>query len=85
MLEIATIGALAALATSVLAELLPGRGWLELRDRARGIDPRQVSAEPGEAVSISSEETFDVDISDRAELHGRLRAMAAAAGRLAAA
>jgi DNA polymerase-4 len=76
-LGIATIGGLAALDDDRMAELLPGRGWLELRDRARGIDPRPVSAEPGEAISISSEETFDVDIADRAELHTRLRAMAA--------
>jgi DNA polymerase-4 len=60
-----------------MREALPGRGWLELRDRARGIDPRPVSSEPGEAISISSEETFDVDISERAELHLRVRAMAA--------
>ena len=49
----------------------------ELRDRARGIDPRAVSAEPGEAVSISSEETFEHDVHDRRELHRRLRTMAA--------
>ena len=72
-----TIGALAALDDERMREALPGRGWLELRDRARGIDPRPVSSEPGEAISISSEETFDVDISERAELHLRVRAMAA--------
>jgi DNA polymerase-4 len=74
-LGITTIGGLAAVDDDQLARLLPGRGWLELRDRARGIDPRPVSAEPGEAISISSEETFDVDISDRDQLHARLRAM----------
>ena len=37
--------------------------------RARGIDPRPVSGEPAEAVSISNEETFDVDVRDREELH----------------
>ena len=74
---IETIGALASLDDDRMGEALPGRGWLELRDRARGIDPRPVSSEPGEAVSISSEETFDVDISERAELHLRVRAMAA--------
>jgi DNA polymerase-4 len=71
-----TIGMLAALDDDRMAELLPGKGWLELRDRARGVDPRPVSAEPGEAVSISSEETFEVDIADREQLHGRLRVMA---------
>jgi DNA polymerase-4 len=63
-LAIGTIGGLAALDDERMKELLPGRGWLELRDRARGIDPRPVSAEPGEAISISTEETFDVDIAD---------------------
>jgi len=76
-LSIGTIGGLAALDDERMKELLPGRGWLELRDRARGVDPRPVSAEPGEAVSISSEETFDVDIADREQLHVRVRAMAA--------
>ncbi len=47
----------------------PARLGAELRDRARGIDPRPVSAEPGEAISISSEETFERDITDRDELH----------------
>jgi DNA polymerase-4 len=75
-LGITTVGGLAELDDDRLALVLAGRGWIELRDRARGIDPRPVSSEPGEAVSISSEETFDVDISDRAELHARLRAMA---------
>jgi DNA polymerase-4 len=75
-LGITTIGTLAAVADERMADELPGKGWLELRDRARGIDPRPVSAEPGEAVSISSEETFDVDIADREQLHVRLRAMA---------
>ena len=75
-LGITTIGMLAALDDDRMAELVPGKGWLELRDRACGIDPRPVSAEPGEAVSISSEETFEVDIADREQLHGRLRAMA---------
>jgi DNA polymerase-4 len=75
-LSITTIGGLAQLDDARMAELLPGRGWLELRDRARGIDPRAVSGEPGEAVSVSTEETFDVDIADRAELRARLRSMA---------
>jgi DNA polymerase-4 len=76
-LGITTIGGLAELDDDRMATLLPGRGWRELRHRARGIDPREVSAEPGEAISISTEETFDVDIADREELHARLRAMAA--------
>lgn len=71
-----TIGGLAELADDALAGLLPGRGGLELRDRARGIDPRPVDPSPAEAVSISSEETFDTDVSDRRRLHELLRTMA---------
>jgi len=73
---IVTIGGLAALDSAGLAATLPGRVGLELQARARGIDPRPVDATPGEAVSISSEETFDVDVSDSRRLHDRLRAMA---------
>lgn len=74
-LGIATLGALAGLSDGELAALLPGKNGRLLRDRARGIDPRPV--EPvGEAVSISSEETFDRDIADRERLHDELRRMA---------
>jgi DNA polymerase-4 len=73
---IATIGRLAELADSRLASLLPGRVGLELRRRAQGIDPRPVLAEPAEAVSFSTEETFPRDVGDRGVLHGYLREMA---------
>jgi DNA polymerase IV len=73
---VATVGALAALSDARLAALLPGRVGAELRDRARGLDPRPVSGTPGEAVSISSEETFAHDVTDRARLHAELRRMA---------
>jgi DNA polymerase IV len=73
---ITTIGGLAELSDERLHSLLAGRVGEELRDRARGIDPRQVTGEPGEAVSMSSEETFERDVVDRDELHERLRAMA---------
>ena len=73
---VATVGGLAALSDGRLAQLLPGRVGAELRDRARGIDPRSVSGEMGEAVSISSEETFERDLTDRDELHAELRRMA---------
>ena len=66
---VATIGALAELDDGRLAELLPGRVGVDLRLRARGIDPRPVSGEPAEAISISNEETFDVDVRDRDELY----------------
>jgi DNA polymerase-4 len=72
---VTTIGGLAELDDARLAELLPGRVGVELRLRARGIDPRPVSGEPAEAISISNEETFDVDVGDRDELHAHLRRM----------
>ena len=72
---VATIGALAELDDGRLAELLPGRVGLDLRLRARGIDPRPVSGESAEAISISNEETFDVDVRDREELYSHLRQM----------
>ena len=73
---VATIGDLAGLDDGRLASLLPGRVGTELRARALGIDPRPVSGEPGEAISISNEETFEHDVSNRGELHAELRRMA---------
>jgi DNA polymerase-4 len=73
---IATIGRLAELHDARLASLLPGRVGLELRRRAQGIDPRPVLAEPAEAVSFSTEETFPRDVGDREVLHAYLREMA---------
>lgn len=72
---IATIGALAALTDAELARLLPGKIGLLLRDRARGVDPRPLELEV-EAVSISTEETFERDVSDPERLHEELRRMA---------
>jgi DNA polymerase-4 len=72
---VSTIGGLAELDDARLTELLPGRVGVELRLRAQGVDPRPVSGEPAEAVSISNEETFDVDVRDRDELHDHLRRM----------
>ena len=47
-----------------------------LRDRARGIDPRELELD-AERISISVENTFERDISDRERLHEELRGMAA--------
>jgi DNA polymerase-4 len=81
---IAKIGALAALSDADLARLLPGKVGLLLRDRARGIDPRPPELE-AERVSISSEQTFEQDVTDRHRLHAELRQMAEqVAARLAA-
>ena len=46
-----------------------------LRDRARGIDPRDLELE-GEPVSISAEDTFARDISERDVLHAEVRRLA---------
>jgi DNA polymerase-4 len=69
---IATIGAVAALPDAELKALLPGSLGPLLRDRARGIDPRGLALE-GEPVSISAEDTFARDVSDRDVLHAEVR------------
>lgn len=60
------IGNIAALSDDRLHQLF-GRWGVELRDLARGIDPRPV-IEEWETRSISSEETFELDVSDETEL-----------------
>ena len=67
-----TIGALAALDDTELRALLPGSVGVMLRDRARGIDPRDLELE-AEQVSVSAEDTFARDVSDRAALHEEVR------------
>jgi DNA polymerase-4 len=71
---ITTIGELAALDDARLRELF-GSWWTELRDLARGIDRRRVEPER-ETKSISTEETFEYDISDEARLVDVLRVQA---------
>ncbi len=68
---ISTIGGLAALGDAELRALLPGSVGALLRDRARGLDPRGLEPET-ERVSISTEETFERDVTDRAVLHAEL-------------
>ncbi len=70
-----SVGDLAALPDDDLRRLLPGSVGTMLRDRARGIDPRELSLDT-ERISISVENTFERDISDRERLHGELRGMA---------
>jgi DNA polymerase-4 len=70
-----TVGALAAVDDDALRRLLPGKVGLLLRDRARGIDPRQLETVT-ERISISNEETFPRDVSEPARLHDELRRMA---------
>jgi DNA polymerase-4 len=70
-----TIGALAALGDADLRGLLPGSVGRVLRDRARGIDPRGLELQI-ERISISVENTFERDLTDREQLHAELRRMA---------
>jgi DNA polymerase-4 len=72
---VATIGALAALSDEELRSLLPGSVGRVLRDRARGIDPRPLELQT-ERISISIENTFERDLTDREQLHAELRRMA---------
>ena len=69
------IGGLATLSDTELGALLPGQVGRLLRDRARGIDPRDLELD-AERISISTEETFERDLTDRRSMHGELRRMA---------
>jgi DNA polymerase IV len=73
--EIETIGGLAALTDDDLRRLLPGNIGTMLRNRARGIDQRELEL-GAERISISVENTFERDIADRERLHDELRGMA---------
>jgi DNA polymerase-4 len=70
-----TIGALAALGDADVKGLLSGSVGRVLRDRARGIDPRGLET-TAERISISVENTFQRDLTDRRQLHEELRRMA---------
>ena len=76
---VTTIGALADLGDDELRRLLRGRVGVELRNRACGIDARPLELEM-ESISISTEETFERDVVDRAVLHEELRRMALSVG-----
>jgi DNA polymerase-4 len=71
---IETVGELAALPDD--DPLLRGKVGSMLRDRARGIDPRQLELST-ERISISQEETFPQDVGDTKRLHDELQRMAA--------
>jgi DNA polymerase IV len=72
---ITTIGALASLDDTQLRTLLPGSVGRLLRDRANGIDPRDLELNV-EQVSVSAEDTFARDVSDRDTLHAEVRRLA---------
>ena len=69
---VATIGALADLDDAGLRAVLRGSVGKLLRDRARGIDPRDLDLD-AEQVSISAEDTFARDLVDRELLHTEVR------------
>jgi DNA polymerase IV len=70
---IETIGDLAALGDE--DPLVRGKVGRTVRDRARGIDPRELEVSI-ERISISHEETFPQDVADPERLHDELRRMA---------
>jgi DNA polymerase-4 len=72
---VATIGSLALLSDVELRRVLPGSVGRVLHDRARGIDPRGLEHQT-QRISISVENTFERDLTDRAQLHTELRRMA---------
>jgi DNA polymerase-4 len=69
---IATVGALGDLADGDVDALLPGSVGRMLRDRARGVDARDLELEL-EPVSVSAEDTFARDLTDRERLHDEVR------------
>jgi DNA polymerase IV len=69
---ITTIGALATLGDADLRAVLPGAVGRLLRDRANGVDPRDLDLNV-EQVSISAEDTFARDVTDRETLHTEVR------------
>jgi DNA polymerase-4 len=72
---IETIGGLAGLSDVELRGVIHGSLGPVLRDRARGIDPRDLELEL-EQVSVSAEDTFARDVSDRELLHAEVRRLA---------
>jgi DNA polymerase-4 len=61
---IATIGDLARQDDAELAALGMGKVGRDLRERARGVDPRPVVVEASDPVTIGEETTFDHDLLD---------------------
>jgi len=72
---VSTIGELAEFGDDALRHVLRGKVGKELRDRARGIDPRPLEVSV-ERISISNEETFPQDVGDPERLHDELQRMA---------
>jgi DNA polymerase-4 len=70
---IETIGDIANLSDARAFELF-GRGGTEMRELARGNDPRRVES-GRETRSVSAEETFEYDLRDGPELRAQLHAL----------
>lgn len=82
---ITVIAHLAALSDDDLLEMGAGALAVELRDRARGIDPRPIRTEPVEPVQISRESTYATDIHRYSDLRRAIDDLSAqVAGRLVA-
>jgi DNA polymerase-4 len=79
-LGVNTLGQLAALPREVVQRRLGEHAGAFLWERAQGIDAGEVSV-PGRPKSVSREETFFRDVSDRAALAERMRHLAADVGR----
>jgi DNA polymerase-4 len=79
-LGVSTLGQLAALPRDVLQRRLGEHAGASLWERAQGIDEGEVTV-PGRPKSVSREETFFHDVSDRAVLAERMRHLAADVGR----
>ena len=79
-LGLVTLGDLASFPLPALRRRLGEHAAVSLHERARGIDRGEVTV-PERPKSISREETFSTDVTDRAELHRLLRACAADVGR----
>jgi DNA polymerase IV len=79
-LGIGTLGELAALPIATLRRRLGEHAATSLSERARGIDRSGVTL-PDRPKSISREETFAVDVTEREQLQRLLRACAADVGR----
>ncbi|HXA27896.1 MAG TPA: DNA polymerase IV [Candidatus Angelobacter sp.] len=79
-LGITTLGQLAGLPIEVVQRRLGEHAGASLWSRAQGIDEGEVTV-PGRPKSVSREETFFRDVSDRAALTERMRHLAADVGR----
>jgi DNA polymerase IV len=79
-LGIATLGQLAALPLDTMRRRLGEAAGRSVWQRARGVDEAPVTV-PGRPRSVSREETFLEDVSDRGILEDRVRQLAADVGR----